>query len=169
VIRATVHFETKNTAVMDRLLKELPKLKRAYITVGIHSDAGKYDDDTEIVDVAIWQEFGTSTVPQRSFIRSALNENTDKINQWREEALVEIVEKGLTTRQALEKLGTKIKILIQNKIKSNIPPEYGTGRKPNDSGTIQQLQEQKRRHGFPVRTLIATGAMLDSVDFKVYE
>ncbi len=90
----------------------------------------------------------------------------DLINQWREDALVNIIEKGWPVKKALDMIGFNLQVLIQNKIKSNIPPEYGSGKKPNDGETIQQRQEQKRRRGYPPRTLIETGLMLQSLTFR---
>lgn len=158
MIRPKIQVEVRNSALMDRLLKELPRLKGAFITVGFHEGAGEYEGGgPSVVEVALWNEFGTHAVPQRSFIRSALEEGIDQINRWREQALVDIVERGVPVQKALESLGFKIQVLIQNKIKSNVPP-------PNAEST----REQKRREGVPNRTLIDTDLMLRSVTYRVH-
>lgn len=156
MIRPRIRFEEKNDEVMKRLLREMPKLRGSYVSIGFHEGAGEYDDGTSVVEVALWNEFGTKDTPQRSFIRSTLEEHSDQINRWREEAMVAIVEKGVSTEKALESLGFKLQVLIQNKIKSNVPP-------PNAEST----REHKKREGVPQRTLIETGLMLRSVSYRV--
>lgn len=156
MVKPKISFEVRNTAVMDRLLKEMPKLRKSYVTVGFF-EGKTYEDGTDVVEVAMWNEFGTKNTPQRSFIRSTIEENSDKINRWREEALVEIVEKGATAKKALDGLGEKIVILIQNKIKSNVPP-------PNAPSTMAaKKRENSTNWG---RTLMDTETMLNSVTFR---
>lgn len=157
MIKAKVVVQEKNSDLMRRLLREMPKLKKAHVTVGFHDDAGEYDGgEPSVVEVALWNEFGTKNVPARSFIRSTIEESIDKINHWREEALVSIIENGVPVEKALEAIGMRIQVLIQNKIKSNVPP-------PNAEST----REAKRREGVPDRTLINTGLMLRSVTYRV--
>jgi hypothetical protein len=157
MIKPRVTVQVKNSALMDRLLKELPKLKKAYVTVGFHDDAGQYDDGTQVIEVALWNEFGTRSMPQRSFIRSAIEENVDKINQWREDALVNIIENGWDVKKALDGLGFNIQVLIQNKIKSNVPP-------PNAPSTVAA----KRREGSSNwgHTLMDTELMIQSLTYR---
>jgi hypothetical protein len=157
MIRPRVKVEVRNSKVMDRLLKELPALKKAYVTVGFHEDAGEYEDGTSVVEVALWNEFGTKTSPSRPFIRAAVDENIEKINKWREEALVDIIEKEMPVAKALESIGFKVQALIQDKIKSNVPP-------PN----AESVRRQKQREGVPQSTLINTGLMLRSVSYRVF-
>lgn len=141
---------------MDHLLKQLPHLRKMYVTIGFHEDAGSYDDGTSVVEVALWNEFGTKTSPVRSFIRSTLEEKVDDINNWREEALKKIIEEGWTAEKALSMIGLRVSILIQNKIKSNVPP-------PNAPSTV----DHKKSEGTANRTLIETGLMLRSVTYRV--
>lgn len=147
----------------------LKKLQSAYVTIGIHENAGQYEDGTSVVNVALWNEFGTERIPERSFFRSALTENEGKINQWREEAISNIMEKGWTVKKALDMVGFRVQLLIQNKIKSNVPP-------PNAPSTIESKQrsgvspKSGFKPGFESRTgtLIDSGLMLRSVTFRSF-
>jgi hypothetical protein len=147
----------------------MKKLNGSYVTIGFHQDAGQYEDGTSVVSVALWNEFGTQHSPERSFFRSAINDNQTKINEWREEAIRNITEKGWTVKKALEMIGFRIQVLIQNKIKSNVPP-------PNAPSTIQAKQragvspKSGFKKGFEGRTgtLINTGLMLRSVTFRTH-
>jgi hypothetical protein len=108
--------------------------------------------------VALWNEFGTRFAPERSFIRSALHENKSKINKWRGELIQNMVTKGWSMDKALTAMGLRIQFLIQNKIKSNVPP-------PLAASTARQ----KRRKGLAEVTLIDSGLLLRSIKFKVEE
>lgn len=140
---------------VDRLLAEVHHLKTAYVTIGIHKDAGKYEDGTDVVEVALWNEFGTRNIPERSFFRSTMDENVSKINAWREAAVDKILRGG-SVEEALRDIGFKIMVLIQNKIKSNVPP-------PLAPSTVRAKEEKGR----PPVTLIDSGLMLRSVSFRV--
>lgn len=160
---------TLKSSNAKKLREVLKRSKGAYVTVGIHSDAGAYEDGTPVFKVALWNEFGTKTAPERSFFRSTLHEKTEQINRWREEAIQNILEKGWTPERALEMLGFRVKVLIQNKIKSNVPP-------PNAPSTIAAKQhagvspKSGFKAGFEGRTstLINSGLMLRSVGYKVF-
>lgn len=156
MIKPKISFQWKNTELMTHLLKQLPQIKKMYVTIGFHDGAGSYDDGTSVVEVALWNEFGTRDIPSRSFIRSTIEENIDKINALREEALVRIIQDKWPAQKALEMIGFRIQVLIQNKIKSNVPPKAA-------ASTV----EHKKREGVPNRTLIETGLMLRSVTYKV--
>jgi hypothetical protein len=157
VIKPVISFREKDSKEIKNLLKHLPSMKGAYVSIGFHSDAGSYESGIDVVEVALFNEYGTSTTPARSFIRSTLDENEEKINNWRVEALQNIMSKGWGADQALSMIGTRVQILIQNKIKSNPPP-------PLAESTVAQ----KLRDGVPAVTLINTGLMLRSVTFKVF-
>lgn len=172
-----------------RMLAE--KHKGAHVTIGIHSDAGKYTggkNPPDVVQVALWNEFGTQTIPQRSFFRSALRDNEAKINRWREEMLNHMVTDNWSIEDVLNTMGQRIQILIQNKIKSNVPPPnaLGTTRGKQRSGVLPQSATLKGRFGMAnkrlkgkfaamkmqaqgkTKTLIDSGLMLRSVTYKVH-
>ena len=145
----------KNDKTKD-IFKKIEQIKRGYVTIGVHEGAGSYPDGTSVVKVALWNEFGTETSPERSFFRSAIDQNMDKINKWREEMLDNIMEKNWPVEKALKAMGLRIQILVQNKIKSNVPP-------PNAPST----DAEKTRKGVGHKTLIDSGLMLRSVTYKV--
>ncbi len=109
---------------MDKIREMLKKYKEAYVSIGIHEDAGVYpgQNPPSVVEVALWNEFGTETSPSRSFIRSTMDEKESLINKWREEMIDNILFKEWTVEKALTAMGFRIQILVQNKIKSNVPP-----------------------------------------------
>lgn len=138
------------------LIKRLDQYKSAYVSVGVHEDAGHYESGVSVAEVALFNEFGTRSIPERSFLRSAVDENVARINGWREEAIMNILNKGWTVEKALDMIGTRVKFLIQNKIKSNVPP-------PNAESTLAQ----KKKEGVASNTLMWSQLMLRSVTYKV--
>lgn len=143
------------------LAKRIAQMKRSYVTIGIHSDAGQYGDTgVEVYEVALWNEFGTPNaahpIPERSFFRSALNENEGVLNELREQLIQDITEGKVTVKKALEKVGFRVKTLIENKIKSNVPPE-----------NAESTKNAKIAAGYGTNTLIASGLLLRSVTYKV--
>jgi hypothetical protein len=147
---------TKNDKTPD-IFKKIKQIKKAYVTIGFHDGAGNYDDGTSVVVVALANEFGTDTNPERSFFRTAIDENLEKINKWREEMIDNIFENNWPVEKALSAIGLRIQILVQNKIKSNVPP-------PNAPST----DAAKTRKGVGHKTLIDSGLMLRSVTYKVH-
>lgn len=137
--------------------KILDQCRGAYVTIGVHEDAGQYDSGVSVVEVAMWNEFGTTNIPERSFLRSTFDENATKINQWRELAIQNILTKGWSVEKALEMIGFRVMTLVQNKIKSNVPPPLA-----------KSTAEKKLQNGIAPRTLIDSGLLLRSITYKVY-
>lgn len=114
----------KNDALkrhIERMAKDM-KRNSPHVKVGVLADAGEHSDGLRVVDIATMQEFGTETIPERSYIRSTARENRKKYM-----AIVQkIFRKGLTGELKIEKglavLGERIQADIVNKIVSGISP-----------------------------------------------
>jgi hypothetical protein len=167
MIRASAKIIEKKNPNWEKLKKNFSG-KGAYVSIGIHEDAGSYSKgEISVVEVALFQEFGTTKIPERSFIRSTVDEHESSINAMREKMIENILTKGWSKEKALEAIGLYVQSLIQNKIKSNVPPPYGTGLKPNSEARIASLQEQKRKRVGHTSTLRESELLLRSVTFKV--
>jgi len=148
----------------QKFRKEMKRIRGAYVSIGVHENAGQYEDGTSVVLVALWNEFGTRQdgkvhTPMRSFLRSTIDENQQLIDSWRREAIEKIAKGEFDTVKALEMLGFRIRELVRNKIRSNVPPA-------NKPSTIAA----KRREGInpPDHTLMETQLMLRSIEYKVH-
>lgn len=91
------------------------------ITVGVHSDEGGNYEGASIQDVATFHEFGTATIPARSFVRAWFDttesENNAKIGR--------ALEQGIKTGdfdQPLKQLATVFAADVQKRIIGGIPP-----------------------------------------------
>ncbi len=149
--------ETKSDLLKNLILK-VKGAEKSYVVIGVNEGAGSYPGPNPplVAQVALWNEFGTATIPERSFLRSAMDDNATLIEKWRLEVIENIIFKGWTIQKALEAMGFRIQTLIQNKIKSDVPP-------PNAAST----KAAKSRAGVADQTLINTGLLLRSITYKV--
>lgn len=160
LIRSKATTTVKGQENVERIQEQVRLTKGSYVMIGFYKEAGKYTegkDPPDVVEVALWNEFGTKKSPERSFIRSAIDENMAQINAWRDELLSEIMMGTLTAQAALETVGFRIMVMIQNKIKSDVPP-------PLADSTVAHKREQ----GLAPVTLIETGLMLRSVTYRIH-
>lgn len=168
MIKSKFSTTVKGQDKVDKLMKVLKAYSNAYVTVGIHEDAGMYSKgEASVVEVALWNEFGTQSVPERSWMRSTMDEIAPQLNRMRDQMIDNILGKGWSVEKALGFMGFFIQNKLQNKIKSNVGPAYGTGKKPNSADEIGVLQEYKREKFGHANTLRASELMLRSVTFKV--
>ena len=131
------------------LLQSLRSMTNVQVVVGVRSDGGSPD----IADIAFWNEFGTDDghVPERSFLRSTMDENRDAYARLMT-AAVKKVTKGAKTRNAYRVVGRRIVFDVQRKISHGVAP-------PNAPSTIA-----KKGSATP---LLDTGALRSAVDFEV--
>lgn len=93
----------------------LPQIDKVSVKVGIQSDAGE-QDGVSIAQYAFFNEFGTKSIPERSFLRTATDENQAKYNRFISDRLGKVLDLTLTPRQAFDQLGLMAVGDIQKKI-----------------------------------------------------
>lgn len=127
------------------------------VKVGVLADRPKNEHGggsgaMSLIEVAAVHEFGTDTVPQRSFIRATVDEHRTEIDALETALMAQIVRGEITEEQALNLLGAKIASWMQARIAQGIPPEL----KPE---TIARKGSSK--------PLIDTGQLRSSLSFLV--
>lgn len=125
------------------------------VTIGVHGDAGE-EDGTPLAVIASANEYGTEDghIPERSFIRSTVDEEMPNLKTIRNRVLVKVVAGQLTPRQAISLIGAYLQGKIQEKIASGVPP-------PNAPATIAAKGSST--------TLIDTGRMRQAITYEVHE
>lgn len=144
----------------DRGYRELVKrvfgLKtRARIDVGIiDGDRPHGNDGATVLEVGLYNEFGTDRIPARSFIRAWFDENEAKNREDLAKLMQSVVTGARTKEQILELLGARFVGEIQARIAEGIDP-------PNAKSTIERKGSST--------PLIETGVLRSSISFRVVE
>lgn len=133
-----------------RYFAELKKLEQLEVQVGYWSYGDAYGG-TNPIDVAVYNELGTSTIPARPFMKQSF-ENHESDLQGACDTVNNLISNGSTAEQALVTLGNFCKALVQEEIVNG-------GFEPNAPSTIEKKKSK--------RPLIDTGTMRQSVDFKI--
>lgn len=134
--------------------RAVKKLFQGYVvTVGIHEKDGSRDaGGATNADAGFWNEFGTSRIPERSFLRSTFDEGLRVYKDTSKKAAVFAIRTGASFDKALAILGLKVSSDVKETIRSRIDPA-------NAPSTIA-----KKGSSTP---LIDTGQLLNSIDFEV--
>jgi hypothetical protein len=157
-------FSTRDvlTPAGVKLLATVVALKsKPYVKVGVLQES--FDKDKKVRDkapslvtlgdVAVWNEYGTDRIPERSFIRSTHDENVSKWRKVTDDLRSAVIIGKHTTEWALKYMGLVIKTAIQKKIRDQIPP-------PNAESTVA------RKHS--TTPLIDTGQLINSLNYEVH-
>lgn len=93
------------------------------VAIGVlGSTAGKSHGATTLYDVAAANEFGTSRIPERSFLRGTIDTNHGKILTFCKKQGAEVVRGKISNEIALERIGAFVQGLIQARIAAGIEP-----------------------------------------------
>ena len=114
---AKVNKTTDKDMGAKRIVAEAKRIKGSFTTIGVQ-DTGEYYEEglVTVAEVAFWNEFGTSTSPERSFLRSTIDENRPDLDKLTAALIKEILLGKIDTEKALQKIGLKIQELIKKKI-----------------------------------------------------
>jgi len=134
-----------------KLMGIIQKLGGKAAYVGFPKGSGAYEDGTTVAEVAAFNEFGTSDMPSRPFMRQMGETRREEIKQMMEDAL-ETILKGADEEQVFTRIGIKGKAMMQEQI---VNGDYA----PNAESTIRQKGSDK--------PLIDTGQMRQSVNYVV--
>jgi hypothetical protein len=94
----------------------LKRLQDSSITVGVHKDAGSYENGETVVNVATYNEFGTPDIPERSFLRTTIQANRAKYKHEFEKAYLEAIRGGMNLRASAAFIGNVARDDIKQKI-----------------------------------------------------
>ena len=108
--------------------------------------------DGEVRERAIYNEFGTRTIPERPFMRNALRQNGDKYQALIKRASPKILRGETTPEAELRKIGIVAQGDVQHEIEVLDTP-------PNAPSTIARKGSSN--------PLIETGVMRQAVTYKV--
>lgn len=105
-----------------------PTLPRGAVTItlGVHSDSAEHThgtgEGTTIGDIATWMEFGTQTVPQRSWCRGWFDERQDFIRATLQTQVQQVMTGKRPIEQAAERIALAFEGDCKARIVRHIPP-----------------------------------------------
>ena len=101
--------------MITKVLRELEYLANHGVEIGIlaidKSLTGE-DGKTSILEYAIYNEFGTSSIPPRPFMRNTIDTNEEYISNLIQETPNKVLKGELTGKEALMRIGETIRGLI---------------------------------------------------------
>ena len=143
--------EFKMTAYGEKVLAEFNKLFELEAHVGFQRGVKPYKDGTDLVDIAAFNEFGTSGTPARPFMKQSWENHTNELKDFSRNANA-IIVKGGTAETVAKKAGAfGVRLVREEIVDGNF--------KPNAPSTIR-----KKKSATP---LIDTGHMRQSVHYVI--
>ena len=137
----------------NALLRTLKSIAPLTLNVGILEKGGDdHGNGLTVADVATFHEFGTATIPERSFIRAWYDESFTANKAAMRAVLAGVTRGQYTLRQAFEQLGSLFVAQIQARIVAHIPP-------PLAESTIKAKGSST--------PLIDTGQLKSSITYQV--
>jgi HK97 gp10 family phage protein len=137
----------------DRLMARLKAARGLAVQVGVVGGEPREDQGPTNVELAIYHEFGTSTLPARPFLRPALLEKREQHVKFLQTALGQVVSGGKDLHEMLEALGLKAAADVRHFVQAGKV-------RPKSS------DETNRRKG-STKTLIDTGQLVNAIDSRV--
>ncbi len=113
-----------------------------YVKAGVVGSLGQQrhlDSDLTVEEVGILQEFGTDTIPARSFLRDTMRQARNKVTAISSRIVGRVVMNGVPSDVALRELGQWATDEIRRKIFSGVDPA-------NAPSTVE-----KKGHGMTLR------------------
>lgn len=161
MIKAKVKTQEKTDPAFTKFMKEISKKRwRPYVAVGLNEGAGEYEDGESVINVGLWNEFGTKDIPSRPWLRSVVYGKEEQINKIRTMVVKQIASGKIDMKKGLEILGERIVLMIQNQI---------LGRGPFEANADATIATKRRKNVSPPnRPLYDSGLLARSVTAKVF-
>ena len=134
----------------DNIIRQALKLDGKGVKVGIRRGKGSHDG-TDMLDIAVYNHFGTSTIPARPFISDCVEKNAGQIQEAQKRLVYRVYQGGLSADGALAQLGA----WYVNVQKGHI---LHGGWTPNAPATIKRKGSNK--------PLVDTGQLVNTVDWE---
>jgi len=146
-----------------KLLAEMSKMRKApFVKIGVLGAAGKDAKTTtdgknsplSVIAVAVFNEFGTETIPERPFIRTTARKKRKEVQQFEKQLIGMVLRsKGsFGMKRVLNGIGLKFQTLIQKGFREE-------AWKPNSPKTVSRKGSSQ--------PLIDTGQLRQSISYKV--
>ena len=134
----------------DNIVRQALKLDGKGVKVGIRRGKGSHDG-TDMLDIAVYNHFGTATIPARPFVSDCAEKNDGQIQEAQKRLVYRVYQGGLSADGALAELGA----WYVNVQKGHI---LHGGWTPNAPATVKRKGSNK--------PLVDTGQLVNTVDWE---
>lgn len=134
----------------DNIIRQALKLDGKGVKVGIRRGKGSHDG-TDMLDIAVYNHFGTATIPARPFVSDCAEKNAGQIKEAQKRLVYRVYQGGLSADGALAQLGA----WYVNVQKGHI---LHGGWTPNAPATVKRKGSN--------RPLVDTGQLVNTVDWE---
>ena len=134
----------------DKIIQQALKLDGKGVKVGIRRGKGSHDG-TDMLDIAVYNHFGTATIPARPFVSDCAEKNAGQIQEAQKRLVYRVYQGGLSADGALAELGA----WYVNVQKGHI---LHGGWTPNAPATVKRKGSNK--------PLVDTGQLVNTVDWE---
>ncbi len=98
---------------IPELIQALDDLSRKKVQIGILGEEGHEGSDATVLEIAVFHEFGTVNVPERSFVRAGFDQNEAKITRKIEFLLGKVLDRRLSADAFYELIGAEVTGILQ--------------------------------------------------------
>lgn len=166
----------------DRIKKQMALMKDSFVKVGVLSNSGTYAEEGEdegsgavnIADVATFNEYGTSKIPERPFMRQTFEREIGKVNKFIADEKDKILSGEGDVKSSLDGLGEIYKGMIQRtfvegEFTQNAPSTLLANWRKRHQGIITRGEALENSSGFGVtkKPLIDTGTLRQRINYEV--
>jgi len=115
--RMTIKVKKSPKAALRALERINKKMKGPNIVkVGLPRGSMNYPDGTSVIRVGTVHEFGSGNVPERSYLRSTMEENRREYRRIQKNMYKKVIKGKVSMKKALSMIGEKVKGDVQQKI-----------------------------------------------------
>lgn len=105
----------KVTKKYTKAFSQLRRIGDFRTKVGVHDDGATYDDGTKVIEVAIWNHFGTQNIPARPFITASLELARPELKALYARLVAGVIAGKITDEFAAQYLGQwAVKEIVDN-------------------------------------------------------
>lgn len=135
---------------VKKLLEDLSKLE---VAIGYTAESGAYEDGTTLVEVALFNEYGTVNMPSRPFIRVTYRDNEAEINAFIKKTVANGIKRREDAQSIMNKIGVYAKGLMQKEIKDGdwVPNAPSTIKKKGSSQPLIDTARMRQSIVYVVR------------------
>lgn len=135
----------------DKIMRDLEKLDGMEVVAGMLKDSGKASNGASYVDIATWNEYGTSRIPSRPFIRISADTNRQAWAKMAQQCVNNVID-GDSPTEAAQVIGHRMvedirKVFGSSKLKANAP---STIAKKGRNEPLVDSGEMRRRVNFRI-------------------